>query len=108
MKKLTRWFVDFFHPSEFNNLDTAHISESFNDPMVRRIWLQGCFEELRRMNFEVDKRLLSGSEMGLTDLCARRKAFQDVLEAILSARRQVTPGIRPNPKVEINLDRVTA
>lgn len=99
-----------FQPDQFNNLDTALIAGAFNDPGVRAIWLDYCFEELRTINLEVDKRLLSGSELSFTDLCARRKAFQDVLEAVLSARRKLTQDIRPNPrpKAVVDLDRVTA
>jgi hypothetical protein len=109
MKKIQRWFKEIFEPENFNGIDTASIAGAFNDPGVRALWLSYCFEEIVRINQEVDKRLLSGNEMGLIDLCARRKAFQDVLEAVLSARRKLTQEVRPNPRIlsGVNLDRVT-
>lgn len=111
MKKLRRFLKDIFSPDNFNDLDTAVIRESFNDPIVRAIWLADCLDELKRINLEVDKRLLAGTNVQLTDLCARRKAYQDVLESVLSARRLIVSGtqeLRHNPqKVDINLDRVT-
>lgn len=110
MKQMKRWFKEMFAPETFNNLDTALILGAFNDPGVRQLWLAYCFDEIQAMNLEVDRRLLSGSEMGLTDLCSRRKAFQDVLEAILTQRRKLTQDVRPNPRtlVAVDLDRVTA
>ncbi len=111
MSHVKRWLSDLFHVEQFNDLDISAIGEAFNDLSVRSLWLQECFEELKRINMEVDKRLLSGSEMGLLDLCARRKAYQDVFQAVLSARRKVVLGAqekRPNPRPIIDLDRVTA
>lgn len=110
MKKLKRFLSEIFSPESFNDLDTEAIGSAFGDLAVRTFWLNSCFDELKRINQEVDKRLLTDSMYGLTDLCARRKAYQDVLEAILTARRQVTQGVRHNPRPEtvINLDRVTA
>lgn len=110
MRKIKRWFRELFEPENFNGIDTAAISGAFNDPAVRSLWLTYCFDEVVRINLEVDKRLLNGSEFGLIDLCARRKAFQDVLEAVLLSRRKLTQDIRPNPRplVAIDLDRVTA
>lgn len=110
MKKIKQWFKEIFEPDFFNDIDTAAISGAFNDPGVRSLWLTYCFEEIVRINREVDKRLLSGNEVGLTDLCARRKAFQDVLEAVLYSRRKLTQDMRPNPRplVAVDLDRVTA
>lgn len=108
--KMKRWFKEMFDPQEFNGLDTMAIGEAFNDPSVRREWLLGVFEAIRDMNLEVDRRLLSDSAYGLTDLCAKRKAYQDVLEAILDAKRKVTQGVRHNPRPvvgSIDLDRVT-
>lgn len=98
-----------FAPDVFNDLDTGAIASAFNDPGIRTIWLQYCFDEMKNINMELDKRLLSGTEVSLTDLCARRKAFQDVLEAVLSSRRKVTQAERPNPRPlsAVNLDRVT-
>lgn len=109
MKKIKRWFREIFEPEVFNGIDTSMIAGAFNDPSVRSLWLTYCFEEIVRINMEVDKRLLFGTEMGLIDLCARRKAFQDILEAGLSARRKLAQDVRPNPQPlsAVNLDRVT-
>jgi hypothetical protein len=111
VNKIKRWFSDIFEPEQFNDMDTTAIEQALNDQNVRSLWIHECFEEIKRINMEVDKRLLHGPEYGLTDLCARRKAYQDILEYALSARRQLqTQIVRPNPKAEvsINLDRVTA
>lgn len=112
MKKLVRLLKDIFAPENFNDLDLAALKEALNDSSVRAFWLSDCFEELRRINLEADKRLLSGTSFQLTDLCARRTAYRDMLEAILSARRRILDGtqdLRHNPrKSDINLDRVTA
>lgn len=108
MKKLKKFLSDLFNPE--NDLDIAGISIALNDASVRHVWLLKCLAELKDMNQEVDRRLLNQHEYGLIDLCARRKAYQDMLEAILSARRQVTgtQEERHNPSVSgVNLDRVT-
>lgn len=111
MKKVKRWLRELFAPEDFNGLDIEMIRSSLNDSSIRSLWFYACLDEIRRMNMEVDKRLLSGTNLQLTDLCARRKAYQDVLEAVLSARRQVVSvpkDVRHNPQVPgINLDRVT-
>lgn len=110
MRKIKRWLKDIFNPEDFNDIDTEAIRSAFNDTSIRTLWLSSCLDELKRINLEVDKRILSGSDFQLTDLCARRKAYQDILEAVLSARRQVTQDARPNPQKEVvvNLDRVTS
>lgn len=109
MKKLKQFLSDIFKPEEYNDLDTAGIAQALNDASVRNIWLVNCLNDLKTINQDVDRRLLQGSEFGLLDLCARRKAYQDILEGILSARRQVTQEVRPNPRasVSVDLDRVT-
>jgi hypothetical protein len=110
MKTIKRWFKEMFDPDVFNDMNTAMIGDAFNDPTIRGLWLAECFEEIKRINMEVDMRLLSESTFGLTDLCARRKAYRDVLESVLSIRRRMTQEVRPNPRAEafVNLDRVTA
>lgn len=110
MRKLKRWFRDFFAPESFNDMDVGAIGEAFNDSQVRSIWLVNCFEELKRLHMDVDKRLLLGNTLNLKDLCARRKAYQEILESVLSAKRQATQDVRqnPKPKVLVDLDRVTA
>ena len=109
MKKISRWFKDIFNLEEFNDLDTTSIMEAMNDASVRQRWLIDIFEELKRINLEVDKRLLLGVEIGYIDLCARRKAYQDVLEGVLSAKRQVAQEIPHNQAVRpsgVDLDRL--
>lgn len=111
MKKIKRWLNEVFSPEEFNDIDMNAIGEAFNDASVRSKWLLALFDEMKRINTEVDRRLLIGHEFGLTDLCARRKAIQDVLEMVLSAKRAVAQEVRPNPRSQvsvIDLDRVTA
>lgn len=109
MRIVTKWLREMFQPEQFNNLDISSITAALNDPNIRTVWIQDIIAEMIRINMEVDKRLLSGPELGLTDLCARRKAIQDVLEMVLSARRKLTQAERPNPRVlsAVNLDRVT-
>lgn len=108
MKKIKRWLKEIFDPEY--DIDVDAIRAAFNDTSIRTLWLSNFLDEIKRINREVDKRLLSGPHFQLTDLCARRKAFQDMLEYVLSARRQVTQDVRPNPKVpvEVDLDRLTA
>lgn len=109
MKKLKKFLNDIFNPE--NDLDIVAIASALNDTSVRAVWLSGLLEDLKTMNREVDKRLLASHPYGLTDLCSRRKAYQDVLESVLSARRTVmAKDVRPNPEVQtvVNLDRVTA
>jgi len=111
MKKIVKWFSEMFADPEFTDLNMAAIGEALNDLSVRTIWLNSCLTEIKRIHMEVDSRLLSGNPQSITDLCARRKAFRDMLESILSARRQVmNVQERPNPKspILVDLDRVTA
>lgn len=111
MRRIKKWFREIFDPQDFNDLDTGLMISSFNDPVVRAEWFVMVLEEIRHINLSVDKKLLVESELGLIDLCARRKGIQDVLEMILSARRRVTQGEGHNPRVPVpavNLDRVTA
>mgnify|MGYP001576703211 CR=1 FL=1 len=108
MKKLKRWIKDIFAVEEMEHLDTGLLMEAFNDPNVRTHWLLSVLNDLQAIHLEVDKRLLTGSEYGISDLCAKRKAYQDILEGILSAKRKVMHDQRPNPRPQvIDLDRVT-
>ena len=80
---------------------------AFNDPLARKIWLLDVYEELKRLNLQIDAKLLSGSEFRMTDLCVRRKAYQDVLESVMSAKRQAKSN-NPSDKSGFDLDAVTA
>lgn len=109
MKKIKKWFQEIFEPEEFNDLDVYGVAEALNDSDIRKRWFLAVLDEIKQININVDRRLLSGQDFGLSDLCARRKAFQDALELVLTIKRQGRQDVRHNPGQQvINLDRVTA
>lgn len=110
MKKLKKWLNDIFDVETSFNIDIYQVGESLGDTSVRTIWLTMCLDEIKRIHVDIDKRLLYGESKNISDLCARRQAFQDMLLMILSARKTVKQEVRHNPKGEmiIDLDRVTA
>lgn len=105
MKSIPKLFGDWFSPKEIYGIDISEIQLAFSDSVVRNIWLLGIYEELKRLNLEIDKRLLMNDSMDITDLAARRKAHQDVLESVLTARRRAK-GSNP-PSKDFDLDSVT-
>lgn len=107
MKKLSRWLKDVFTPKELHGLDVQDLLEALNDSGIRKLWMYDTLQELKRMNLEIDKRLVSGVSFQITDLAARRKAYQDVLEGVLSAKRQIKAH-NPGSKGRFDLDSVTA
>jgi len=110
MKKVKAWLSEIFDVQSIDDISMDAVSEAFNDPGIRAMWLLHMQQELKNIHLEVDRRLLTSTDMGLQDLCARRKAYQDILQFVLSAKRIVTQEIRPNqPKRSVvDLDRVTA
>lgn len=110
MKKIKQWMKEIFEPEQFNDIDVFAVADALNDHEIRKRWFLGILEEIKKINKDVDRRLLSGSEYGLLDLCARRKTLQDTLELVLTVKRQLKQEQgRPNPIGQgINLDRVTA
>lgn len=108
MNKLKRWIREYFFPDALNKLDTEYLLQALNDARVREVWLRECIAQLMLLNLEVDRRVLGGETHNIVDLCARRKAFQDILELILFARRHIRQDASPNPRVfGVDLDRVT-
>ncbi len=108
MKKLTRWMESIFHPKTMQGLDVVDLLDSMNDPVIRKTWLWDVFEELKRLNLAVDKSLQEGG-FRIEDLAAKRKAYQEILEGILVAKRTVKSK-GPNPRTEageFDLDSVT-
>jgi hypothetical protein len=107
MKKLPRWFKDIFSPKELHGLDVQEILAALSEEATRKLWMYETFQELKRMNLDIDKRLITGQTFRIDDLAARRKAYQDMLDGILSARRQLrTHNLRPKSG-EFDLDSVT-
>lgn len=107
MKKISRWFKDIFSPKELHGLDVKEIVAALSEEPVRKLWMYEAFQELKRMNLEIDKRLVNNQTFHIADLAARRKAYQDMLEGILAARRQLHTH-NPKPKSgEFDLDSVT-
>lgn len=110
MKNIPRWLTGLFSPKELQGLDAAELLDALSSPSIARIWLHGVYQELKQMNIEIDRCLLTGRDVHLTDLCARRRAYQDVLTAIKSAKQSATQAKNHNPREqvpEIDLDRVT-
>ena len=87
MKKINRWLHSIFETKQLQNIDLMEILDAMNDPGTRKFWLWDVCEELKRINLEIDKRLVMGNELKLNDLAARRRAYQDVLEGVLLAKR---------------------
>ena len=104
---LVKGLKELLSPKELQGLDSNELLEALNDASIRKHWLYEVYEELKRLNLEVDVRLLTEVNYRLTDLCAKRKAYQDVLEAILSAKRQVRSH-NPKSGSGFDLDAVTA
>ena len=89
MKKIPKLIQEWFSPKALQGLDIQEIMSAMEDRTIRNIWVADLFDELQRLNLEVDNRLLNVEGVNITDLAARRKAYQDVLVAVLSAKRQV-------------------
>ena len=106
MRKIFKKFTDIFSPKQLQGLDSMELIDAFVDPAVRKLWLWEVYEELKRMNLAIDKQLREGNPYNFDDLCARRKAYQDVLDAILRAKRQVRNN-NPADKSGFDLDAVT-
>ncbi len=68
--------------------------------------MSSVFDELQRLNLEVDKRLLTNDQRGIIDLAARRKAYQDILESVLAARRRIRNN-NPQDRSGFDLESVT-
>jgi hypothetical protein len=106
MKKIPDLLKDWFSPKELQGLDINEILGAFADPVVRNIWIFGIFEELKRLNLELDRRLLNADGIYIDDLAARRKAYQDMLDSVLSAKRRAKNN-NPSGPSSFDLDSVT-
>lgn len=109
--KMIQKLKELFAPVDFQGISLEEIARALADQEIRTIWLLRLMDDLKQMNLEIDRRLLSGQEFKIIDLCARRRAYQDVLEGVLSAQRIKPKDARHNPLVSgafPDLDRVTA
>lgn len=97
MKKIVNFLKDAFTPKDLSNLDVNELLMALNDSSVRKIWMYEMIEDLKRLNLEVDKQLLSKDPWEIKNLAVRRRAYQDILESVLSAKRRVRS---PNPRPE--------
>lgn len=108
MKSIPRYLTRLFSPKHLQNLDVLELLQALNNETIRKIWLYEVYQDLREMNLGVEKALLNG-DMRLNDLSARRRAYQDVLEGILTAKKRQMEEKDHDHKVQsvIDLDRVT-
>jgi hypothetical protein len=109
MKKLKAWLSEIFELPHYEDISLEAIATALNEPRVRAIWLEYMTDELKRIHLEIDKRLVEGS-VSIGDLGTRRRAYQDTLQYILSAKRAVSHDPRHNQQERsfIDLDRLTA
>ncbi len=111
-KTLLQKLDQLFRPTYTFDIDLYEVLEALGDGVTRKTWLFELALEIKRINLEIDKKLLSGlplSETILADLSGRRRSLQFVLEAVLSAKRdtQRRRGQNPATKAEFDLDSVT-
>lgn len=88
MKKMPKLLKDLFTPKEMHGLDIEDLALSLSDAQVRKVWLMEVLEEMKNLNLEVDKRLLSKEQWNITDLAIKRKAYQDILDKVQIAKRR--------------------
>lgn len=105
MKKLVASVRALFSPREINDLRSEDLLAALSDSKTRQLWLMDVYEELKRLNLEVDRRLSVG-DTDLKDLAARRSAIQYVLSAILEAKR-LARHHNPTPTGQFDLGDVT-
>lgn len=109
MKLIKRFLSDVFDPK--HDIDIQAVGEALNDPYVRTAWLEGVLFSIKSLSLEIDKRLWMGNEYKLSDLCARRRAYQEILESVLSAKRQKPQAETQNQfsrMAHINLDKLAS
>lgn len=109
---LVKNLLDLFRPKNTFDIDVYEVLEGLGDGIVRKAWLFDILSEVKAINLEIDKIISSGKELNpiiLTDLSGRRRALQFVLEAALSAKRDIqrSRGHNPAAKGELDLDSVT-
>lgn len=108
MKKVARYLSRLFSPKHLQDIDVLDLLAAMSNETVRKAWIYEVYQDLRQMNLDVETALLN-EDFRLTDLAARRKAYQEILEKILVARNRQVKEKHPDPRpmVEVDLDRVT-
>lgn len=105
MKKvLVEKVKDLFTPNRFQELDVYGILEALRDESIRKLWLYEVLTELKRINLEVDTKLMKQEIMGLNNLSAKRQALQFVLESVLSVKREALRNQNHNPTTKADFD----
>lgn len=107
MKNIILSLKELFNPKELQRIDSNELLDALNDASIRKHWLMDIYEELKRLNLQIDNRLLTDNNFRITDLSARRRAYQDMLEAILSTKRLIRSH-NPKDRSGFDLDAVTA
>lgn len=110
MKKyIVQRVKELFTPAKFQELDVYGVLSALQDQMVLKRWLYQVLDDIKQTNLKVDQGLFGNQLHSLTDLSARRKAIQDVLEMALSIHRDVRRAGEHNPlkKADFDLESVT-
>lgn len=97
MRRLVKQVKDLFTPKEIQGIDAYEVLDVLGDPVIRKTWLYEVMQEIKRINQSIDSKLMNGDMLDIADLSARRRALQFVLEAALSAKREVARAKGHNP-----------
>lgn len=109
MKRALKRLQELFEPAYLLDINFEELEMALANTTIRHRWMDRLIEDIKQLNLQIDRQLLSGADLNLSDLCARRRTYQDVLESLASIRRSVMKE-RPNPRAEaafVDLDRVT-
>jgi|WetSurMetagenome_2_1015567.scaffolds.fasta_scaffold491048_1 hypothetical protein len=99
---------DLFRPVDYQEINPQEIFDILADPSVRKAWLFEVLQELVRINRSIDQKLVSGVTFSITDLSARRRGLQFVLDTALAAKREVERAKSHNCDMGVfDLDEVT-
>ena len=100
MKKiLVKKLGDLFNPHAYLELDVYDVLDGLKDDVVRKNWLFEVLQEIKRLSLDIDKMLETGNVSGISNLSARRKGLQFVLEAAIEQKNAVhrEPNHNPTP-----------
>ncbi len=105
MKKyIVKRLMELFNPSQFQELDVYGVLSALQNQAVLKMWLYEVLSQIKQLNLQIDQGLLSGKTYDISDLSAKRRALQGVLESALSIHREVRRDTSHNQVTKADFD----